>query len=125
MTNGNLQVSVGSDGRLSFVRVSDGKVLLTEKTVRALEATTTTPPIPGFFSLDLQFEAMDGERIYGLGQHKTGQLDNKGVEGLKLNPHNTEILVPVAHSSLGYALLFNLPLLRRCRVRQRQQPLAR
>ena len=36
-------------------------------------------------------------------------LDNKGVKGLTLDPHNTELLVPVAHSSLGYTFLFNLP----------------
>ena len=45
--------------------------------------------MPGFFSLLLSFEAVDGERIYGLGQHAAfswdpsypAQLDQKGVEG--------------------------------------------
>ena len=76
-----------------------------------LAPTKTTPPLHGFLSLDLHFEAVDGERIYGLGQHKTGKLDNKGGgrSSFVLNPHNTEILIPVAHSSEGYAFLFNLP----------------
>jgi len=118
LTNGNLRVAVGADGRLTFTRVSDNFVLLREKTVRVL-APAEGLPVPGFSTLDLSFEAVAGEKIYGLGQHaklawdKTGsaqgQLDNKGVRGLLLAPHDGEILIPVAHSSLGYAFLFNLP----------------
>jgi alpha-D-xyloside xylohydrolase len=33
----------------------------------------------------------------------------KGVKGLLLAPHDGEILIPVVHSSRGYAFLFNLP----------------
>lgn len=120
ITNGNLHVAIGSDGKITATRVSDGKVLLKEKSVR-----TFTPaeklPVAGFSSLDLTFEAVQGERIYGLGQHaklswdKTGssqgQLDNKNVSGLLLSPHDGEILIPVVHSSLEYAFLFNLPAL--------------
>jgi alpha-D-xyloside xylohydrolase len=109
VTNGNIKATMGADGKLTFTRVSDSKVLLVEKSARKLVPTTTTPPLPGFFSLDLSFEAVDGEQIYGLGQHKTGKLDNKGVKGLQLNPRNTELLIPIAHSSEGYAFLFNLP----------------
>jgi alpha-D-xyloside xylohydrolase len=109
ITSGNLKVAMGNDGKLVFTRLSDNKVILMEKTVRQLNPATTNPPLPGFYSLDLNFEAIPGEQIYGLGQHKTGKLDNKGVRGLQLNPHNTEILIPVAHSSEGYAFLFNLP----------------
>lgn len=104
-TSGNLRAELGADGRLRFWRVSDNFLLLAEQTARSLAAAAT----PGFLRLDLAFDAVPGERIYGLGQHKTGQLDNKGVEGLTLAPANTEILIPVAHSSLGFAFLFNLP----------------
>eukprot|EP00051_Salpingoeca_urceolata_P015942 m.209021 g.209021 ORF g.209021 m.209021 type:complete len:813 (-) comp18544_c0_seq3:63-2501(-) len=109
LVNGNLQAEVGSDGKLVFTRVGDKATLVKEKTVRKLAPTTTQPPLPGFQSLDLVFEASPAERIYGLGQHKTGKLDNKGVKGLRLNPANTEVLIPVVHSSLDYTLLFNLP----------------
>ena len=51
VTSGNLKASVGSDGTLSFTRVSDGKLLLSEKEVRKLAPTTTTPPVSGFLSL--------------------------------------------------------------------------
>eukprot|EP00658_Telonema_sp_P-2_P014873 TRINITY_DN1567_c0_g1_i21.p1 TRINITY_DN1567_c0_g1~~TRINITY_DN1567_c0_g1_i21.p1 ORF type:complete len:694 (+),score=84.24 TRINITY_DN1567_c0_g1_i21:184-2265(+) len=109
VTNGNLCVSLSDAGLLAFSRVSDGKHLLTEKTVRMMTITNSSPPMSApFLALALHFEAVDGERIYGLGQHKTGQLDNKGVR-LNLAPANTEILIPVAHSSLGHAFLFNLP----------------
>ena len=111
VTSGNLNATVLADGRLRFTRISDGRLLLEESRVRALVPTITVPPMPhaGFLELSLEFKAAEGERIFGLGQHKTGKLDNKGVTGLTLDPHNTELLVPVAHSSLGYTFLFNLP----------------
>ena len=119
LTNGNIKASVSADGKISFTRVSDGAKLLTEKSVRAMAPTTTVPPVPGFLSLDLSFEAVEGERIYGLGQHAAfswdhdfpinGQLDQKGVPSMLLEPHDGDITIPIAHSSLGYAFLSNLP----------------
>jgi alpha-D-xyloside xylohydrolase len=119
ITSGNLMAAVGSDGKLTFTRVSDSVVLLAEKNVRSLTPTTTVPPLPGFFSLALSFEAAEGERIYGLGQHaafawdhnfpQNGQLDQKGVPSMLLEPHDGDVTIPVVHSSLGYAFLSNLP----------------
>jgi hypothetical protein len=63
LKNGNLEAAVGSDGRLRFTRVSDGKLLLTEKAVRALRPTTTVPPLPGFLSLDLSFQPVEGMSV--------------------------------------------------------------
>eukprot|EP00329_Picozoa_sp_Boothbay-MS584-11_P006113 52143_4 len=110
----------------SSTRLSDSKVLLTEKDVRTLAPTTTVPPLPGFFFLALSFEAVEGERIYGLGQHAAfswdpdypAQLDQKGVPNMLLEPHDGDITIPVVHSSLGYAFLSNLPLHGQCRVQQ-------
>jgi hypothetical protein len=89
VTSGNIKAAVGADGKLTFTRVSDGKTLLTEKSVRSLVPTTTVPPVAGFLSLEMAFAAVEGERIYGLGQHAAfswdknfpvnGQLDQKGV----------------------------------------------
>jgi alpha-D-xyloside xylohydrolase len=118
LTNGNLKSSMGPDGRITFTRVSDGTVLLQETTVRTLTPAATKPPIPGFLELDLTFDAVPDERIYGLGQHaklpwdpssSSERLNMKGVKGLLLAPHDGEILIPVVHSSRGYAFLFNLP----------------
>lgn len=95
---------------MTFTRVSDNKMLLSEATVRSLGPADSSVPIPGFLASQLDFSAVDGERIYGLGQHKTGILDYKAYgQPLDLTPRNTEILIPVAHSSLGYAFLFNHP----------------
>ena len=108
VTSGNLQASVGADGLLRFTRLSDKKLLLAESAPRTLTPTVTQPPVPGFLALNMSFAAVAGERVYGLGQHKTGQLDNVG-EKFHLQPQNTEILIPVLHSSLGYSFLMNLP----------------
>jgi hypothetical protein len=108
VTSGNIQASVGADGLLTFTRISDKKVLLAEATPRSFAPTTTVPSRPGFFAFNMSFHATESERIYGLGQHKTGLLDNAGGK-FELAPKNTEILIPVAHSSLGYAFLMNLP----------------
>lgn len=89
VTSGNLKATVTSDGKLVFTRISDGAVLLQEKTVRVLQPTVTIPAVAGFDSLQMVFEAVQGERLYGLGQHaafswdknypKNGQLDQKGL----------------------------------------------
>ena len=56
-----------------------------------------SPPI----CFDLQLRAPDRERFYGLGQHTTGSLDNAN-RTFPFQPENTEILVPVLHSSKEY-----------------------
>jgi alpha-D-xyloside xylohydrolase len=109
VTSGNMRVEVDADGLLSFTRVSDSALLLAEKAMRWLGPAVSTPPVPGaWLGLNMTFKATPGERFYGLGQHKTGQLDNAGLS-FDLTPRNTEILIPVAHSSLGYSILVNLP----------------
>eukprot|EP00040_Diaphanoeca_grandis_P034239 m.211742 g.211742 ORF g.211742 m.211742 type:complete len:742 (+) comp33109_c0_seq2:2296-4521(+) len=117
-TNGNLMAQIQPSGSIFYVRLSDGKVLLREQ-YRVLKPTVTSPPLPGFFSLDLAFYADETEEIYGLGQHASfswdplgsnnNQLNMKGVKGLLMAPHDGEVLIPIAHSNLGYSFLFNLP----------------
>eukprot|EP01049_Picozoa_sp_SAG25_P014227 SAG25_NODE_2446_length_1598_cov_1.340227_3_plen_198_part_00 len=63
VSNGNLKAAVGADGKLVFTRISDGRALLVEKRVRVLAPTATVPPVQGFLSLDMEFEAVEGERI--------------------------------------------------------------
>ena len=108
VTSGNIKASVGADGLLTFSRISDSKVLLAEKTLRWLGPAESVPPLPGFLGFNITFKPSPGERFYGLGQHKTGQLDNAGLS-FDLSPRNTEILIPVVHSSEGYSILMNLP----------------
>lgn len=104
VTSGNIKAEVGADGLLTFTRISDSKILLAEKTMRWLGPAASVPPLPGFLGFNITFKPTPGERFYGLGQHKTGQLDNAGLS-FDLSPKNTEILIPVAHSSVGYAIL--------------------
>ena len=120
LIQGNLKAEVNADGRLVFMRVTDGKVLLTEQLVRTFVVANTTVPATKFYNLTTTFEAVVGERIYGLGQHapfdwaepypKLGQLDNKNLEHpFLLTPYDGDITIPVAHSSRGYAFFNNLP----------------
>ena len=56
----------------------------------------------------MQFRARDGERLYGLGQHQHGRLDQKGAV-VELIQRNTEVSIPFLLSSHGYGLLWNHP----------------
>ena len=52
--------------------------------------------------------AYPGERLYGLGQHQHGLLDQKGAV-VDLVQRNTEVTIPFLVSSRGYGLLWNNP----------------
>ena len=57
---------------------------------------------------EVPFEARDGERFYGLGQHQHGRLDQKGAV-VELIQRNTEVSIPFLLSSRGYGFLWNHP----------------
>ena len=56
----------------------------------------------------VEFQAADGERFYGLGQHQHGLLDQKGCV-IDLLQRNTEVSIPFLLSSRGYGFLWNNP----------------
>ena len=58
--------------------------------------------------LEQRFAAYDDEKLYGLGQHQHGRLDQKGLV-LDLVQRNAEVGIPVLTSSRGYTLLWNNP----------------
>ena len=60
------------------------------------------------YRCEVTFNAFPGERIYGLGQHQHGLLDQKGSV-IDLVQRNTEVCVPFALSSRGYGFLWNMP----------------
>ena len=60
------------------------------------------------YHVDAWFKAYDGERIYGLGQHQHGLLDQKGCV-IDLLQRNTEVTIPFMVSSRGYGFLWNNP----------------
>ncbi|MGX7828016.1 glycoside hydrolase family 31 protein [Actinokineospora sp. 24-640] len=62
----------------------------------------------GYARLEQCFQSYEGERLYGLGQHAHGRLDQKGMV-LDLVQRNGEVSIPFLLSSRGYGLLWNLP----------------
>ena len=110
ITNGDLTAEISASGQLRFVRAHDGAELLAE-----VQPHFTGPPARrygpasgGLHRFEALFTARDGERLYGLGQHQHGRLDQKGAV-VDLVQRNTEVSVPFLLSSLGYGFLWNNP----------------
>jgi alpha-D-xyloside xylohydrolase len=109
ITNGGLTAEISASGQLRFGRPS-GEELLAEMTPHF-----TGPPTRryksaagGMHQFEVRFEAHDGERFYGLGQHQHGRLDQKGAV-IELIQRNTEVSIPFLVSSRGYGFLWNHP----------------
>lgn len=71
------------------------------------------------FQVEARFKAYDGERLYGLGQHQHGLLDQKGVV-INLVQHNTEVCIPFLLSNRGYGFLWNNPAIGRVELSRDQ-----
>ncbi len=110
LTNGKICAELWADGTLHFSRAGSGALLLEEP-----EPIFNRPPARWYRSkgsnlskLEACFRASPGERIFGLGQHQHGRLDNKGCV-IELEQRNTEVCIPFYVSSLGYGFLWNNP----------------
>src|SRR5262249_5218372 len=95
LTNGKLRAEVWADGTLHFFNTVRGDLLLEEP-----EPIFNKPPArwyrphPSDLSkIDVHFRAQPDERIFGLGQHQHGLLDNKGSV-IDLEQRNTEVCIP-------------------------------
>src|SRR5258705_172152 len=62
----------------------------------------------GYYRVEQQFRAYPGERLFGLGQHQHGRLDQKGIV-VDLEQCNAEVSIPFLVSSRGYGFLWNNP----------------
>ena len=109
ISNGGLAAEISGSGQLRFLG-ADGRELLSETTPHF-----TGPPTRryattggGTHHFEVLFNARDGERFYGLGQHQHGRLDQKGAV-VELVQRNTEVSIPFLVSNLGYGLLWNHP----------------
>lgn len=60
------------------------------------------------YHIEQRFNAVEGERIYGMGQYQQPQMNLKGSL-LDLCQYNTQASVPFLMSSLGYGMLWNNP----------------
>ena len=110
MRNGAIVAEVASNGRLRFLK--GGGAALLEETA---PGHFFVPPARQFtacggdlFRTEARFCAYEGERFYGLGQHKHGFLDQKGCV-ITLDQRNTEVTIPFLLSSRGYGFLWNNP----------------
>ncbi|MGW1886083.1 glycoside hydrolase family 31 protein [Streptomyces sp. NPDC001970] len=110
LTVGAITVLVSSEGLIRFVRTDDGTELLTEERAHFWwpGPRLYTPTGNGHHRLEQRFCAYEGEKLYGLGQHQHGRLDQKGAV-LDLVQRNAEVTIPVLTSSRGYTLLWNSP----------------
>ncbi|MFI9383278.1 TIM-barrel domain-containing protein [Kutzneria sp. NPDC052558] len=107
LTVGRLHLEV-ADGLLTFSK--DGRELLAEQPGHFAwpGPRLFAPNGDGYHRLEQRFRAYPDEKIFGLGQHQHGRLDQKGMV-LDLVQRNAEVTIPFALSSRGYGLLWNLP----------------
>lgn len=100
-------LNVRIDMRSSSVSFFDdqGESLISEKPCAFSMCPTDDAGIPSY-KISQTFLLADGEAIYGLGQHQQGGLNMRGHE-IMLQNVNTEIAIPLVHSSKGYALFWD------------------
>ena len=114
LTNGNLAVSVGTDGQLTVNRVSDGATLVqsTAITFTPVQLTTIYTQNYSLYSLSLSYTQLLGQ-IYGLGEHKTNStaynnyshlFENSQIYGLSAGG---DISMPFYISTAGFGFLYN------------------
>jgi alpha-D-xyloside xylohydrolase len=96
--------------RIRFLHAETGAELLSEAPAYfPRPPARQLKPVGGdHFRVEARFTAYDDERIYGLGQHQHGRLDQKGCV-IDLLQRNTEVCIPFLFSSRGYGLLWHNP----------------
>ncbi|MDQ2589212.1 glycoside hydrolase family 31 protein [Saccharothrix yanglingensis] len=109
LVNGKLRVELG-EGLLRFVREDTQTELLAEERIHFWwpGSRLFTSTGNGYHRVAQNFRAYDGERLFGLGQHQHGLLDQKGAV-VELVQRNAEVTIPFLVSSRGYGLLWNTP----------------
>jgi alpha-D-xyloside xylohydrolase len=95
---------------LRLLKTSDGSELLAEEPIHFWwpGPRLFTPNGNGYYRLEQKFRAYADEKLYGLGHHQHGLLDQKGAV-VDLIQRNAEVSIPVLLSSRGYGLLWNNP----------------
>jgi alpha-D-xyloside xylohydrolase len=107
---GRIRADITAAGQLSFSNAESGALLLTEPAPRFIQPPARWfRPVGGDLSqITVHFQANEGERFYGLGQHQHGLLDQKGCV-IDLWHRNTEVSIPFLVSNRGYGLLWHNP----------------
>ncbi len=115
LTNGNLRVQLDpATALLTATRLSDGAVLL-RQTALAFGAPDVPGTRPGSVRATVTFAGTPGEKVYGLGEHRTGRLqqlpyakrfaDSQDYQ----QSHGSDVSIPWYASSLGYGFVWNSP----------------
>jgi alpha-D-xyloside xylohydrolase len=122
LSNGAITASVSAGGDfgqpvITFTMSATGGELLAEEPVHFWwpGPRLFTPALNGYPRLEQRFRAYSGERLFGLGQHGHGLLDQKGAV-IDLAQRNGEVTVPFLLSSRGYGLLWNSPAIGRAEL---------
>ncbi|MBN1427925.1 MAG: glycoside hydrolase family 31 protein [Anaerolineae bacterium] len=108
---GALQARISRRGWILYSNTLSGQIYLQEKEVSAYHMPPSRhfkPRDGRLFQIEAWFEAQEGERLYGLGQHQHGRLDQKGCV-IELHQRNTEVAIPFLVSSRKYGFLWNNP----------------
>ena len=115
LTNGNLAIAVdAATGYLTATRVSDGAVLL-QQTALVFGAPTVPNARAGSHSALVTFAGHAGEKVYGLGEHRTGAVNQmpfyKRFADSQdyAHSHGGDVTLPYFSSSVGYGFLWNSP----------------
>ena len=113
LVNGNLRVTMDpATNFLTAVRVSDGAVLL-RQTALAFAAPTVPTSKVGSVSTLASFAGTPGEKVYGLGEHRTGTVQQMPYAKRFADSqdygksHGGDVSIPFYSSSLGYGFVWN------------------
>jgi alpha-D-xyloside xylohydrolase len=109
--SGLIQAAISRSGTIRYSNAQSGAILLEEPD----DPPYYAPPNRHFqhrngrlFHIEAWFKSQEGERIYGLGQHQHGRLDQKGCV-IELRQRNTEVAIPFLISNRQYGFLWNNP----------------
>jgi alpha-D-xyloside xylohydrolase len=111
----------GVSARMHFLDAAGGDELLVEApSYFPRSSARQFKPVGGdLFNVEARFEAYEDERLYGLGQHQHGRLDQKGCV-IDLFQTNSEVCIPFLVSSRGYGLLWHNPAIGRVELGRSQ-----
>ena len=113
LTNGNLRITVDpATSCVTATRVSDGAVLL-KQTALLFGAPDVPTSRAGSVSSLVSFAGTAGEKIYGLGEHRTGTVNQMPYSKRFADSqdygqsHGADVSIPWYASSLGYGFVWN------------------